>query len=170
VESPGRNNPRFKKIHFESALVAANAIAHKNQHICANKTTNITKAMKTTKDNNLVQEGLWTFHNMLVAKNKQFAPENDETLNVELKHYLGSPVVSRYTNPLEYWENSKNTSPNLYSIVIQYCSVIATSVPCKRLFSIAGNIKNNNRSRLTGEHLNELIFLSSLTLDDWELV
>jgi len=110
------------------------------------------------------------FGHSIICCKEQFAPEKDQTLNAELKHYLGSPVVSRYTNPLEYWEDSKNTSPNLYSIAIQYCSVIATSVPCERLFSVAGNIKNDNRSRLTGEHLNELIFLSSLTLDDWGLV
>jgi len=70
-------DPRFKKIHFESALAATNVIAYINQHICANKTTNVTKVMKIIKDNTLVQENLWTFHDMLVAKNKQFAPEND---------------------------------------------------------------------------------------------
>jgi len=51
-------DPRLKKIHFESALTAANAIAYINQHICANKTTNVTEAMKAIKDNNLVKEGL----------------------------------------------------------------------------------------------------------------
>jgi len=42
-------DPRFKKIHFESALAAANAIAYINQHICANKTTNMPEAMKAIK-------------------------------------------------------------------------------------------------------------------------
>ena len=38
-------------------------------------------------------------------------------------------------------------------------SLVATSVPSERLFSISGNVITSERSCLTAEHADELIFL-----------
>ena len=63
----------------------------------------------------------------------------------------------------------KLTFPKLYEQAVRYISILGTSVPSERIFSQAGNIKNDERSRLTGEHLNMLLFLSSLAFEDWNL-
>lgn len=47
--------------------------------------------------------------------------------------------------------------------------MVATSVPSERLFSKSGQIMTDSRNRLTGEHLNKLLFLGSLSENDWNL-
>lgn len=47
--------------------------------------------------------------------------------------------------------------------------MVGTSVPSERLFSKAGQVMTDSRNRLTGEHLNKLLFLGSLSESDWNL-
>lgn len=66
--------------------------------------------------------------------------------------------------PLKYWQNYSQ-SP-LSKLAKRYLTIIATSVPSERLFSRAGNIITDLRNRLTGEHLQQLLFLNSLSIED----
>lgn len=54
------------------------------------------------------------------------------------------------------------TFPLLYKLGIKYTSLIGTRIPSDRVFSLAGLIKTDLRSNLTGEHLNRLVFLDSV--------
>ncbi|KYN28701.1 hypothetical protein ALC57_01877 [Trachymyrmex cornetzi] len=71
-------------------------------------------------------------------------------------------------DPIQYWKSVKHTFPLLYELAIKYISILGTSVPLERIFSQAGNIKTDERNRLTGENLN-MLFLSSLAFEDWKL-
>lgn len=62
-----------------------------------------------------------------------------------------------------------NMHSALKDIALKYLSIIATSVPSERLFSRAGNIITENRNRITSEHLQYLLFLNSLSVEDWWL-
>jgi len=62
-----------------------------------------------------------------------------------------------------------NVHSGLKNIALKYLSVIATSVPSERLFSRAENIMTEPRNRITGEHLQQLLFLNSLSVEDWLL-
>lgn len=92
-----------------------------------------------------------------------------ENVSFEIRQYLSQPVIPRYENPLKYWSSMKLAFPSLYKLVIKYVSIIGTSVSSERVFSQAGDIKTDNRSGLSGEHLNKLLFLSSLARKDWGL-
>jgi len=87
----------------------------------------------------------------------------------DLKHYLSHPTIPLGENILKYWDQNANMYPHLKKIVHPYLSVIATSVPSARLFSKAGNIMTEKRNRLKGEKLQQLLFLSSLDINDWHL-
>lgn len=92
---------------------------------------------------------------------------NDFTMVDELKYYLNQPVMKLDDNPLKYW--LMNIHSGLKNIALKYLCVIATSVLSERLFSRAGNIITENRNRLSGEHLQQLLFLNSLSVEDWLL-
>ena len=47
--------------------------------------------------------------------------------------------------------------------------VLASSASSERLFSKAGSLKPDKRNRLTGEHLDQLVFLNGLPTEDWFL-
>ncbi|XP_036142944.1 zinc finger BED domain-containing protein 4-like [Monomorium pharaonis] len=159
-------DPRFKKLHFEKSLAAATAVQHIESDL---------KKYRTLKDPQIDRElntemtvrqysNLWDFHDNLVAKNNNCTEE----LN-EVKQYLKQPIIDRKEDPFEYWKSMNHIFPSLYHEAVRYISTLGTSVPSERIFSQAGDIKNDDRSRLTGEHLNMLLFLSSLTDEDWAL-
>jgi len=80
---------------------------------------------------------------------------------------LAKPVVEITAEPLNVWEIMKTMYPNLYEIARQKLSIVATSVPSERLFSKTGNIISKKRNRLTGKRLSKLVFMSSLSEEDW---
>lgn len=161
-------DPRFKKLHFQDLRAASSTITQIN---------NMTATMKQNFDTNNEAQisvdkttsfGLWAFHDSLVAAS---TPPRDDPggIDVELRQYLNQSVISRNTNPFQYWQTLKYAYPTLFRIAMKYLSVVATSVPSERLFSKAGVIKSDLRNRLTGEKLNALLFLGSLSKEDWVL-
>ncbi|XP_039310411.1 zinc finger BED domain-containing protein 4-like [Solenopsis invicta] len=156
-------DPRFKKIHFESALAASSAISQINDYI---QKDTVQKTYNKESVESIVKTDVWSFHDHLVA-NKADYSTHSEDISFEIRQYLSQPVIRRQENPLKYWSSMKLAFPSLYKLALNYVSIIGTSVPSERLFSEAGNIKTDNRSRLSGEHLNKLLFLSSLSREDW---
>lgn len=67
---------------------------------------------------------------------------------VEVDKYLNEPLISRYENPLVWWVERKKIYPNLYELVKRRACIVATSVPCERIFSKAGQVITTRRNRL----------------------
>lgn len=93
-------------------------------------------------------KNLWDFHDNLIIRNKEMAGTESDNLSLELKQYLHQPVIKRSENVFKYWDSLKHAFPTS-TLALQFLSIISTSVPCERLFSHAGNVKTDNRSRLT---------------------
>lgn len=97
--------------------------------------------------------------------------DSDEAggLPIQLRQYLTRPAVNRKQNPNPFtvWESMKYEYPYLWKVAKKYLPIVATSVPCERLFSHAGLIANQLRSRLSPQHINELIFLRSIGEEMW---
>lgn len=87
----------------------------------------------------------------------------------DLKHYLNQPTVPLTDNVLSFWDIHGPIYPHLKKIVDPYLGMVATSVPSERLFSKAGQVMTDSRNRLTGGNLNKLLFLGSLSVNDWQL-
>lgn len=79
---------------------------------------------------------------------------------VEVHTYLGEPNISRMSNPLDYWELHRHVYPNLYKLAITFLCTPASSVPCERVFSKAGEILSKKRNRLKPNTLEKLVFLN----------
>ncbi|KYN50002.1 hypothetical protein ALC62_00029 [Cyphomyrmex costatus] len=85
----------------------------------------------------------------------------------ELKYYFHQGNIPVENNPIEYWLSHSNK--NLQDLAIKYFSVIGTSVPSERVFSRAGRIMSDDRNKLSGDHLDKILFLTSLEKEDWKL-
>lgn len=79
---------------------------------------------------------------------------------IEIQRYLEDDIVSRKNDPLKWWSDNKHIYPYLSTLVKQKCCAVATSVPCESLFSKAGNILNDRRSRLNSNKVKQLVFLN----------
>ncbi|CAL1687633.1 unnamed protein product [Lasius platythorax] len=123
---------------------------------------NVRAASSTVK-----RDDFWAFHESLVTDNqsRRIVNHGDDAMPDDFRYYLNQAPITLEESPLKYWSMHPHSA--LQDIAMKYLSIIGTSVPSKRLFSKAGNIMTDNRSRITGDHLQHLLFLNSLSLEDW---
>lgn len=81
-------------------------------------------------------------------------------MELELDRYLAVDYLKRDEDPLLWWEKNALFFPNLSKIVKQKFHIPATSVASERIFSKAGNIISERRTRLSTAHVEQLIFLN----------
>ena len=102
---------------------------------------------------------LWAF-----VQEQQEDQVNVSAASVELDKYLKEPVLltnnDEKINIFEWWQANMNRFPLLYKLTPKYLSIPATSAPSERIFSKAGELKSDSRSRILPKHLNSIIFLN----------
>ncbi|XP_002415615.3 E3 SUMO-protein ligase ZBED1-like [Ixodes scapularis] len=76
-----------------------------------------------------------------------------------VRQYLEMLPQGINTNPLEFWRSNQSTMTPLCEMALKYLCVPATSVPAERVFSAAGQIVSDRRSRLKGKNVDMLVFL-----------
>lgn len=162
-------DPRFKKIHFTDAQACAKAISDISELL--KSTTSLTTAptASTSQGANTPSavSNIWKFHKELVSQSSQSEPK--ERMDDILKQYLREPLVEKEVNPILYWTTRKSIWPDLSDLALRYLSVVATSVPSERLFSLAGHTLSESRNRLNPQRLSKLLFLRCLSADQWQL-
>ena len=85
--------------------------------------------------------------------------EPSEVASSEVERYFTeAPLPLICKNPLTWWE-MRTQYIHLSSLAKKMLCIPATSVPSERVFSVAGNIINEKRSRLKPDNVNKLIFL-----------
>uniref|UniRef100_A0A8C7CZS2 HAT C-terminal dimerisation domain-containing protein n=1 Tax=Oncorhynchus kisutch TaxID=8019 RepID=A0A8C7CZS2_ONCKI len=87
---------------------------------------------------------------------------------VEVQHYLSDPYLNRVENPMHYWEKHSKVYPHLFQLARKYLSVPASSVPCERIFTKAGDVFNKKRSCLSMKAVEQIISFQSLAAENWK--
>ena len=78
---------------------------------------------------------------------------------LETDRYLTEHNIKVKSDPFTWWKERELIYPKLFKLAMQYLSVPASSVPCERVFSKAGNIMTQKRNRLSSMKLKEIIFI-----------
>lgn len=159
-------DPRFKNIHFSDRIACSYAINKITKMI--NETVQQSNDHKIlVKSSTIRRNDFWAFHESLVTNNqsRRITNHGDDVMPDDLRYYLNQAPITLEESPLKYWSMHPHSA--LQDIAIKYLTIIGTSVPSERLFSKAGNILTDNRNRMTGDHLQQLLFLNSLSLEDW---
>ncbi|CAK1603005.1 unnamed protein product [Parnassius mnemosyne] len=81
----------------------------------------------------------------------------------EVQRYLDDDILlmgSEYDTPLQWWKKHEHIYPNLAKLVLNKYCVLATSVPCERVFSRAGTMVSERRTRLGISKVKQLMFLN----------
>jgi len=63
-------------------------------------------------------------------------------------------------SPLSWWKMNFKHYPRLAQLAKKFLSIQATSAPAERIFSLAGLIVTDRRTRLDPEHVEQIIFLN----------
>lgn len=92
---------------------------------------------------------------------KTTAPQKTPTQKAkeEVNRYRDVEPVALSENPLIWWRDHEREYPLLALQAKQYLSIPGTSVPSERVFSTAGDIVTAQRSCLTPQHVDQLLFL-----------
>lgn len=110
------------------------------------------------------------FYKMVASSTSQGTPLSKAIKEVDM--YLSDEILPRkdqkgnLTCPLEWWRKHQYLYPNLKKIFVTHCNVVATSVPCERMFSKTGLIINEWRTRLTTSKVEQIMFLNVNTPEE----
>uniref|UniRef100_A0A182RJX0 Dimer_Tnp_hAT domain-containing protein n=1 Tax=Anopheles funestus TaxID=62324 RepID=A0A182RJX0_ANOFN len=95
----------------------------------------VDEAMRTS-------ESLWEEFD-LDQIHPQIVLHSRSSTQIELDNYVAEPN----DDPLEWWKLHKMQHPLLYQIMLRVLCIPASSVPCERVFSKAGEIETSKRNR-----------------------
>jgi hypothetical protein len=163
-------DPRYKDKMFSSNEVCQKAKDEVLKIYCENESLNTEVQNPEAPE---VQPGKLTIWDKMTERMKKRGRpgisynESNETdsdsglrsMEVALNMYCAEEVIPLRGNgsdPFQYWQTKKSLWPKLAQIATKYLSVPPGSVYSERLFSNAGLIDTPTRSRLTGEHLEQL--------------
>lgn len=102
---------------------------------------------------------LWQHLDATVLQTKR-AHNSTANAMVEVQRYLSETHISRSEDPLQYWKSHQNLYPNLYFLAQKFLCTPASSVPCERVFSKAGEVVSKKRNRLSPKTVEEILFLN----------
>lgn len=100
---------------------------------------------------------IWGDFDKSIATRNQLDPRAIAIL--EVKSYFAEAHLHRKEDPLQWWKERQTIYPHLAKLAKKYLCVIATSVPSERLFSKAGQLISERRSRLKGKNVQNILFL-----------
>ncbi len=104
---------------------------------------------------------LWARFDTEVAARRALPSPNPDTRETEIRRYLELPNLERHANPVDWWQKEKDNFKRLSQVALKYLVVQGTSVPSERVFSSAGNIISDKRSRLSDKNASMLVFLNA---------
>ncbi|XP_078023476.1 E3 SUMO-protein ligase ZBED1-like [Epinephelus lanceolatus] len=150
-------DPRFKSIGFFSPSKAAEAVNRLTTE-CAAVIRNSSSSSSssppppqpsTSEVSQPVTQGnkLWRHLDDTVMQARGQNVTADAT--VEVQRYMMEPNIGRREDPLEYWDRQKHLYPHLHKLALAFLSTPASSVPCERVFSKAGEIISKKRNHLS---------------------
>lgn len=113
------------------------------------------KAPKLTDDESYMD---WIDDIVKPLDNEVCNDDRNEQIERELQHYISEPSVK--VDSLKWWCKMEPVFPNISALAKKYLCVPASSVPCERVFSMAGHLVNRRRAALSPENVNMLIFMN----------
>lgn len=158
-------DPRFKGRGFRDENNYKSALSKLKQNIGAMQTPDIpdkpapSTSTASSSTSTALSSSIWNDFDQEIAN---LVPENTIAAGiVELDKYIQEPIINRSENPLLWWHVRKPVYPLLYQYILKRLNIVATSVPCERIFSKAGLTLTNRRRRLKAKKLSQLLFISS---------
>ena len=70
-------------------------------------------------------------------------------------------IIPRRCCPMEWWKTRALVYPHLVKIAKKHACMMATSVPCERVFSKSGQLLNDRRSRLKAKNVQMVLFCTT---------
>ncbi|XP_023813810.1 zinc finger BED domain-containing protein 4-like [Oryzias latipes] len=156
-------DPRFKELGFCSQGSAHTAIERLTKECAATMQVLLPEAQPQSPPregpSSQQEDGLWALLDRHVGVQQQVT-STTASATVEVQRYLKEPHIPRTQDPLRYWVTHKVLYPHLYKLAMKILCTPASSVPCERMFSKAGEIVSQRRNRLKPSTVEKILFLN----------
>lgn len=150
---PFRNNDAFEKI---KCTIVDNAVE------LMSLTENTSAVIKTEVTDTERKLSVWDSIDEAVSL-KQPSENKTTKAGSEVKRYIEAELLKRNEDPLKWWSKHDEDYPRLCELFKTRCCVLASSVPCERLFSKYREDLNQRRARLNSETVEQILFLNGNT-------
>lgn len=90
-----------------------------------------------------------------------------EIIHLEVSRYFGAAQSHQELTILQWWKKNGIFYPRLSILARKYLAVPASSVPSERIFSLAGQLVNKKRARLSSTNIDTFIFLNKNLSEYW---
>ncbi|CAG9782307.1 unnamed protein product [Diatraea saccharalis] len=151
-------DPRFKKKSFRNEQCFERALVALKQKV-GNATVAPPEVQVPEEQQPSTCSSIWDEFDKEVA---QLRPANTTAAGiVEVDKYLAEPILHRTKDPFLWWSERRHVYPLLYKYIQRRLHLVATSVPCERIFSKAGYTMNDRRTQLKSKKLSQLLFIST---------
>lgn len=124
-------DPRFKRIHFSSALAVSTAITALSKEIRLehrrrgqlSPTPTPTTIIPNSENSS---PSLWSEHEKIMidiaaaSANSLLSTSTSDGMPSELKQYLDQPIIPRKENPTKFWFDCRHFTPVLSDIALKY--------------------------------------------------
>ena len=128
-------DPRFKRIHFNSALAVSSAISALSKEIRLGHrrrgqlSPELSRSTTTTPNSENSSPSLWSGHEKIAAASANSSSlSTSDGMPSELKQYLDQPIIPRKENPTKFWFDCRHFTPVLSDIAVKYLISPASSV------------------------------------------
>ncbi|XP_076869612.1 E3 SUMO-protein ligase ZBED1-like [Brachyhypopomus gauderio] len=145
-----RLDPRYKSLGFFSPTKADEAIKRLTSEcasVISRESHSSSAAASTSQDAAAERPGskLWFHLDAMVTESRGIHSVTADA-TVEVQRYLAEHNIDRTEDPLQYWERQRCIHPSLYRLAVGYLCTPASSVPCERVFSKAGEVISKKRN------------------------
>jgi len=157
-------DPRFKNIPFTQnhlQLIKSDIIERIVSIISSNRSENEVEPTLLTPTAPLTEnEKGFSIWSSIDSKISQIQPTGTSTSRaiIEVQRYLEDDIQNRNTDPLKWWKDNKRNYPYLSQLARRTLCCLGTSVPCERVFSKAGLLISDRKSRLSSNNVEMLLF------------
>ncbi|XP_030000950.1 zinc finger BED domain-containing protein 4-like [Sphaeramia orbicularis] len=156
-------DPRFKELGFCSQGSAQTAVDRLTRECAATMQVELPAQAQPQSppragpSGPLEDGGLWALLDRHVGAQQQVT-SSTASATVEVQRYLKEPHIPRTEDPLKYWVTHKVLYPHLYNLAINFLCTPASSMPCERIFSKAGEVVSQRRNRLKPSTVEKILF------------
>nr|CAI5850148.1 unnamed protein product [Callosobruchus analis] len=168
LAKPTLLDPRFKAKAFSSAdavrcvkgAVQGDIVGliHQQNDLVESSPTSTANAAQETCLENTKTSLIWQSFDALVENVSEVSPT--ATAIMEIRLYLEEGILGRSEDPLMWWKKRESLYPNLSNLAKRHLCAPSTSVPSERIFSKAGQIVSERRSRIKAKNVTKLLFLN----------
>jgi hypothetical protein len=142
---------RFKNLAFSNVTASENtkkivteAVSEIYNYEANQQSTEIPGEIE---DNTPTELSIWSSFETFVSTHKPRGTSMSRAI-IEVHRYLEDDLIPQNSDPLQWWRNNKFKYPKLSLVVQERLCALASSVPCESLFSKAGQVLNEAKTKM----------------------